>query len=178
MSHQPFETWILDPDPLTKEDRRSLQDHLDSCAQCQQIQRRWQSVHLELRARPMALPAPGFTMRWQSGLAERRARQQRRQAWKIFGYFAGGALFILLLLSAYLLATTTPADWLSSGIRLLTSSRNLIDLGAYLVDTWLASTSLAVNLALWIYLTVGLCLLSMIWVLILWRTNLVGVLNK
>jgi anti-sigma factor RsiW len=178
MSHQPFETWILDHPELTPSDRRALQDHLDTCQQCHHLQGRWQSVHQELRARRMAAPAPGFSQRWLSSLAERRAREQRKQAWRIFGYLLGGAFLILLLLAGYLMATSSPADWLIAVVRTVSTADELFDLGFFAVATWLSLTPLAINLALWIYLTITLCLLSFVWVLIVWRTNHIGVLNQ
>lgn len=178
MSHQPFETWILDHETLAPEDRRSLQTHLENCKQCQRLQERWGVVRHELRARTMVAPAPGFAQRWQAGLAERRAREQRRQAWKIFGIFSGGALFSLMVLAVYLMTKSTPTDWLAAGIETLSSSKSLIDLAVYAVQTWLSATPLAVNIAVWIYLAFSLCLMCLVWVAILWRTNIVGVINK
>jgi len=99
MSHQPFETWILDQGTLSGEEQRALQDHIGSCEQCRRLDRRWQAVRHELRARPMISPAAGFSKRWQAGLAERRAREQRRQAWRNFGGLMSGALFILLAMA-------------------------------------------------------------------------------
>lgn len=177
MSHQPFETWILDHQELPLTDRRALQDHLDTCQQCQRLQRQWGLVHQELRARRIVAPAPGFTQRWMSSLAERRVQEQRKQAWRIFGLLLGGAFFILLLLAGYLMATSSPADWLVAIVRAASSTANIFNLGLYALRTWLSNTPLAINLALWIYLTIALCLLSLIWVLILWRTSIVGVLN-
>jgi anti-sigma factor RsiW len=178
MSHQPFETWILDPDTISAEDRRSLQAHLAECPQCQRLEQDWKAVHQQLRARTMVAPAPGFTRRWQAGLAERRARAQRRQAWKIFGFLSGGALFILLLLAGYMIATTSPTDWLMGLVRIFASSRQLIDVSTLAVQSWLTTTPLALNIALWIYLTVTLCLLSFVWLLIVWRTKTVGVTQQ
>ncbi len=180
MSHQPFETWILDHDrgTLSIEDRRELQAHLESCAQCQRLAQRWQAVRQELRARPMASPAPGFARRWQSGLAERKARAQRRQAWKIFGGLLGAALFILLVLAGYLIATTSPSDWLIAIIRSSESTRVFLQMAVYLVQDWFSTTPLAINVAVWIYLTVTLCVLTLAWVAVLWRTKSVGVLNQ
>jgi hypothetical protein len=180
MSHQPFETWILDHDRgiLSTEDRRELQAHLATCTQCQRLERRWQSVHQELRAHPMVAPAAGFTQRWQTGLAERRAREQRKQAWRIFGGLLGAALFILLVLGGFLIATTTPSDWLIAFIRTSESSRVFLQMAIYIVQDWFSTTSLAFNLALWIYLTVTLCVLTLAWVTVLWRTKSVGVLNQ
>jgi anti-sigma factor RsiW len=178
MSHQPFENWILDHEGLSVPDRRALQDHLDTCKQCRQIQHRWQAVHQELRTRRMAVPAPGFTQRWQSSLAERRALEQRKQAWRIFGILLSGAFFILLLLAGYVMTTSSPADWLVSVVRAVSSTTDIFNLGFYAVQAWLSHTPLAINLALWIYLTITLCFLSLIWIIIVWRTNFVGVLNQ
>ncbi len=180
MSHQPFETWILDHNrgTLSIEERRELQAHLETCAQCQRLEERWQAARQELRARRMASPAPGFAQRWQAGLAERRALEQRRQAWKIFGGLLGAALFILLVLGGYMLATTTPADWLIAFIRMTESSRVFLQMAIYIVQDWFTTTPFAFNLAVWIYLTVTLCFLTLVWVTVLWRTKSVGVHNQ
>ncbi len=174
MSHQPFEDWILDPITLSADDRRALQAHLMECKQCQKLERRWIAVHQQLRTRRMAAPAAGFTARWQASLAERKAREHRRQAWKIFGFLFGGALFILLLLAVYSAATTTPAEWLIALARTYTSSTSMIDLANYAVQSWFSRTPIALNIALWIYMAITLCGLLMVWALIFWRTKTVG----
>jgi hypothetical protein len=178
MNHQPFEAWIFDPGTISAEERRSMQAHLASCPQCQQLERRWKAVHQQMRARPLAAPAQGFTQRWQSGLAERRERAQRRQAWKVFGFLIGGAFFILLLLAGYMFATTSPTEWLMALVNIFSSSRELIDLTTLAVQSWLTTTPLALNIALWIYLTITLCGLSLVWLLIIWRTKTVGALQS
>lgn len=177
MSHQPFEAWILDPGDLTADERRALRAHLAECANCQRLTDQWQRVHRQLRARPMAAPQPGFTERWQISLVERRLREQRRQAWKVFGLLAAGALFILLLLFGYLIATTSPTEWLARMVNFFASSREIIDLTSFAIQSWLAMTPLALNIALWIALTVSLSALTIVWGLIFWRTKSAGVLN-
>jgi len=177
MSHQPFENWILDHEALPLEARRALQEHLQNCPQCQRLQNRWLAARQELRMRPMAAPAPGFTQRWQAGLAARRAREQRKQAWKIFAGFLGAAMILILALGVYTMVTSSPADLLTAVVRTLSSTRELVNLAEYAVRTWISSTPLALNLAIWIYLTVTLCLLFVAWLAILWRTKSVGVHN-
>lgn len=178
MSHQPFEAWILESEALTFEERRVLQEHLTTCKQCQQLERKWLAVHQQLRARPMVAPAPGFTQRWQSSLAERRAREQRKQAWRIFGILLAAATFILILLAGYVVTTSTPAAWLSALTRTISSSEVFFQWVVYVVQGWLTSTPLALNIAIWIYLTLTLCGLSVMWLAILWRTKSGGVLNN
>jgi hypothetical protein len=178
MSHQPFETWILDQENLSTADRRVLQAHLADCAQCQRLERRWRAVHQELRVRLMAAPAPGFTRRWQSGLAERRAREQRRKAWQIFGSLLGASLFILIILAGYFIATTTLTDWLVAFSRTAESSHVFLQMAIYVVQNWFHSTPPALNIALWIYMTFTLCALILVWVIVLWRTKSAGVLEQ
>ncbi len=89
----------------------------------------------------------------------------------------GAALIILLVLAGYLAATSTPAEWVVAVVRAASSSVNLFNLVVYVVQTWLSSTPLAINLALWIYLTVTLCVLCLVWALVMWRTKHVGVLE-
>jgi anti-sigma factor RsiW len=178
MSHQPFENWILDQGALSNGERRALLAHLATCTQCQRLEHRWQSVSQELRARPLVSPAAGFAKRWQAGLAGRRAREQRNLAWRIFGILIGAALFCLLTLAGYMVLTTSPTEWLFALSRTAESSRVFLQMAIYVVQGWLASTPLAVNIALWIYLTLTLCALISAWVLVLWRTKSVGVFNQ
>lgn len=178
MSHQPFETWILDVETLPMEERRSLQAHLETCPQCQKLHSKWQAVHYEMRAKRMVAPAPGFTQRWSFSLVERRAREQRKQAWRIFLGCLGVALLVLLTLAGYVAATSSPADLLTAIIRTLTGALNLASMAQFAVRTWLAATPLALNIALWIYLALTLCLLTLAWVFALWRTSIIGVFNR
>lgn len=177
MSHQPFETWILDQYDLPIEDRRSLQAHMETCQQCQRIFRKWQAAQRELRARKMVAPAPGFVARWQDGLAARRAREQRKQAWRIFTLFVGAAMFVLLVLAGYVMTTSSPGDWLAAFIRSASASLSWFNLVTYVVRTWFSNTPVVLNIALWIYLSITLCFLSLAWVFALWRTSNVGVRN-
>jgi len=177
MSHQPYETWILDLDNLPMSDRRSLQSHMETCQQCQRTYRKWQAAQRELRAHKMIAPAPGFVNRWQLGLAERRAREQRRHAWQAFIIFVITALFVLLVVAGYVMSTSTPGDWLAAFIRSVSNSLGFVGLMTYLARTWFTNTPLAINIALWIYVAVTLCLLCLAWVFALWRTSKVGVRN-
>lgn len=177
MSHQPYETWILDHGALTNAEQRSLQSHIETCEQCQRLNRHWQAVRYELRARPVVSPAPGFSKRWQAGLAERRAREQRKQAWKIFGGLFGAALFILLVLAGYLIATTSPTDWLNVFTRSSESTRVFFQMAIYIVQGWITSAPPSLYIALWIYISITVCLLTLSWLTVLWRTKTVGVLN-
>lgn len=178
MSHQPFEHWILDGEVLSSGDRRALQAHLDACPGCSRLQQNWHELHGTLRVQSMLAPAPGFTSRWQAGLTERRAKAQRRQAWKIFGLFVATALLTGLILTGYTMATSSPTDWIETIVHFIGSLAGLVGFGSSLVHIWFNNTTLGITLAIWIYLTICLCLISLVWVAVVWRTHLLGVFNR
>lgn len=178
MSHQPFETWILDVEQAPPAERRALQEHLETCPQCRALQSKWQLAQRELRTRTMVSPAPGFAERWQSGLAERKAREARQQAWRAFLLFVGASLALLVLMAGYVLATSSPADWLGMIVRSLSDALTLVGTVIGGARIWLSRTPLALNIAIWVYLALTLCLLSLGWVFALWRTSIVGVFNR
>ena len=178
MSHQPFENWILEIETLPMDDRRSLQTHMETCQQCQRIYRKWHAAQHELRTRKIIAPAPGFAARWQSSLASRRAREQRRQAWRIFSAFMATAMFVLLVLVGYVMMTSSPSDWLAGFIRSASTSMGVVNLFTFLARAWFSNTPLVLHIALWIYVSVSLCFLSLAWIFALWRTSKVGVSNQ
>ena len=75
MNHRPFETWLLDNQPLTPEEKRGLQIHLQECVHCTALA----EVNLELRSVKMVSPAAGFTARFQQRLKVQRLREQRNR---------------------------------------------------------------------------------------------------
>jgi len=99
MSHQPFETWMFTKETLTSEQSHALTEHLNSCETCQQVESAWLEIHQQLKRVPAITPNPGFSLRWQDRLAERRHERQRRRAWVMFAFTLSGALMMLALLA-------------------------------------------------------------------------------
>lgn len=77
MDHRLFEEWLLNPEPLTSEQKRELQTHLRECPACTSLA----EVNLALRMAKPASPAPGFTNRFQARLAAKRVAQRRKILW-------------------------------------------------------------------------------------------------
>jgi preprotein translocase subunit SecG len=105
-------------------------------------------------------------------------RAQRKQAWQVFMALLSAALFVLLVLVGYVMMSSSPGDWLAAFIHSASTSVSFFNLVTYLARTWFSNTPLVVNLALWIYVSVTLCLLSLAWIFALWRTSKVGVSNQ
>lgn len=178
MNHQPYETWILDQPPLTDEDRLALNQHLETCQACRKLNLGFKTFNEEIAAPVMLVPRPGFSRRWKASLAERRAREQRRQAWRFFLIISAAALAILLGMVIYTLATSTPAEVVQIAVRGLTGTVGFYTTVRSLATTWLDITPIGLNIVVWIAFGITFCLLSLIWVFAVWRTALTGVMNK
>jgi hypothetical protein len=121
LDHLPFTDWILSGETLTLEQNRSLQEHLRSCPECSQVQAALVEVQLLFRPSMMAVPAAGFTDRWQQHLTAQRIRHQRRNAWIFFFIATAMAVLILSFISwRFLAVLSSPTTMLSSLVYLWT----------------------------------------------------------
>lgn len=119
MAHLPFENWLLADERLKPEQERELRLHLRDCPTCDALAR----ANLALRAAPVAAPAQGFALRFQSRLEAQRKIQRRRA---IFGSIllalAGFGLLLWLTLPFLPLLAKSPAElfslWLSMWVYL------------------------------------------------------------
>ena len=172
MDHQPFETWILDAHSQPPEDSQALRQHLEACPRCRALQVGWQAAEHTLGSVPMLNPQPGFSMRWQAGLAQRRALQQARQVRVLLLSLGLGALASLVVLILIYLESASPADLLIGAVRLITNLNGWLVTAQRLIASLLSHP---LPLVLWIAAGCGLCLLVTTWVLTLWRISVKGV---
>jgi hypothetical protein len=94
MNHQPFEDWILAPEPLSRAQKNQLGTHLRSCTACSALA----EVNMALHATRLAVPPAGFTGRFQERLALQKKTARRRQAWG-FVLLAASVLGVLVWLA-------------------------------------------------------------------------------
>jgi len=178
MNHQPFENWIFDESNLTGEELHKLETHLDSCSDCQQLRQGLRSASALFQAAQMVPPVPGFTQRWQASLVERRLAHQRHQARILFLALAGTALLLLMLLALHILATSTPVQWMVAGFQ---STFSLFSTWNRIQDFILELISFIppiVPIAFWVLFTGGLSLLTLVWIISLWRISSQGASQK
>lgn len=178
MRHQPFETWIIDEPTLTPEQRGSLREHLLTCEECRRFQHSWAIVHSQIASAPVMSPAPGFTHRWTTGLAERRRQQQKLQERRLLLFLVGGASASLVMLLAYLFATTSPASLVVGVFGTITQLLVTWNFAEQAVLPIVEDLPPIIPIAFWILLTTGIALLSVVWVVTVWRLTPKGVHSK
>ena len=123
MNHRPFEDWLAHDQPLTLEQKRELQIHLNDCIHCSALA----EVNLELRAVKKAAPAPGFTARFQTRLAARRVIERRNRLVGVLILTLGGIGLLGWYASPLALSfLASPAGWIASIVNFLLS---LVDMG-------------------------------------------------
>jgi hypothetical protein len=178
MEHLPYETWIFEQASLSEEQGQALQAHLQECAQCRALLQGWQAVHQQIQATGTAGPIPGFSLRFQTGLAERRAYQQQMQLRRILLGFITVSLLFFGVLMAYLLLTSSPVDWLVKLMEFGMGTITNFHVLQQFVSSWLHIVPLSIPLALWIMFSTGFVILVAGWAFTLWRVTTQGVANK
>ena len=111
MNHLPFETWLLNEQPLSPDQQRDLNLHLRECEHCTALA----EVNLALRSVKMAAPVAGFTARFQKRLEAQRALERRNRLAGV-SVLTFGALGLTLWLAGPLLASFigSPAEWIAA----------------------------------------------------------------
>jgi hypothetical protein len=115
MDHRPFEDWLLDNQPLTTDQKRQLNTHLQACSSCAALV----EVNLALKSVQLAAPAAGFANRFQVRLAAKKQALRRRNFWG----------FVLLTLSVLVLFA-----WVSWPVL-----KDLIQSPVNLLASWISS---------------------------------------
>jgi anti-sigma factor RsiW len=79
MKHQPYESWLFEQESLSQDQSRELEDHLEICDSCHALATAWKDIEGKLLSASPVAPAPGFTQRWRSRLADHRRRTSQLQ---------------------------------------------------------------------------------------------------
>lgn len=172
MKSQSFDDWLLSDEPLSQEQEQHLKDVMTSSPKEETLSPMVQSLkeyEFAFKTTPPAAPAPGFTQRWQSRLAVKKARQQRL----MIALGAAGALGTAIVIS---LAILTPQlDSLSIARIANTMIYNLILFTAKVHEVRslaffiLSDLPPSVPIALWVLIATSLGITALVWVYAMWR---------
>ncbi len=111
MNHRPFEDWLSDDQPLTLEQKRDLQAHLQICTSCTALA----ESNLALKSVHMVSPAVGFASRFQARLTENRRAARVRQIIGTLVLVIGGLGLLFWLLNPLLMEIiVSPAEWITT----------------------------------------------------------------
>jgi hypothetical protein len=103
MKHQPYESWLFEQETLSQDQSRELRDHLEICDGCHALATAWKDVEGQLMSSSLITPAPGFTQRWRSRLADHRRRTSQLQMSAVLLTTTIGSAALAFLFGAELL---------------------------------------------------------------------------
>jgi hypothetical protein len=166
MNHQPFETWLLEEQLITPEQKRELQSHLKACKYCTALY----ETGVVLHSKQMTLPAPGFTVRFKKRLAAQRVAERRRRLWGLVVLILGAIALVLGLTGSTLLSIIdSPAEWLTLGIGyllfIITSLQAFAEFGLVLLRV---IPGFIPPLG-WMVIASAIAGLSLLWTISIWR---------
>ncbi len=168
MDHQPFESWLLQEEPLILEDQYTLKNHLDQCESCRQLSQAYKKVARQFHQPLMVGPAKGFSSRWQKRLEVERARTHRKQSLGLLAFSLVAAFFLMLGLVFYLLPVfQAPKLYILSFIYQFFTFTQVFDILKILYSAIYSSYTAGLSFSpLWIVFLVGLALvLAVLWLI-------------
>ena len=166
MTHQPFESWLLDDKPIHSKQKLELDAHLRVCNYCAALAETGQA----LRSVKKISPAAGFTTRFQARLAVQRAAERRRRLWGALLFTFGGLAILIWIAAPYIAPFfASPATRISSvvgwGVFLITTLNALFRAGSVFLDVIPAFLPPFV----WMVLVSALAGISLLWSVSIWR---------
>lgn len=167
--HQPFETWIFD-EHLSPEEQQRLTEHLRQCESCRALQQKWFETRGALQEKSMVAPRAGFVQRWKSSLVERKEREQRKQAWRVFWIFSGVASGVLVGVLVFFLTRFSVAEWLKLSVEVIHQFLGLTSSLGGVLSAWMQLTPIPLHLFVSLLFLLSLLGLMALWLVVLSRT--------
>ncbi|GAB4544674.1 MAG: hypothetical protein Fur002_18120 [Anaerolineales bacterium] len=163
-----FEEWLLNDTPLNETQRRQLDAHLRTCADCAALA----ESAAALRSAPVISPAAGFSRRFQIRLARQKSAARRKNFWGLILFVVAGLALILWLAAPYIsLFAAAPAQWMSlalgNALFLFTTLQTL----AEVFSVFLQILPGILSPYAWMMLASTLAGFSLLWTAALWRMS-------
>ena len=161
MNHQPFENWLLSEETLSPEEVSALEEHIESCQHCREIQDAWVGILDLFQEVPAVEPAQGFVNRWQDRLAiDQQVETSVKHRWQsmimliLIVHAIAGLVF--LLGTQFLTTFNSPLSLLLSGVYRLASFVAMFNAVQNFFLTLFRTITSVVPAGIWAFLGIGL----------------------
>jgi len=178
MNHQPFESWLLNEDPLTPQQRGELNLHLADCENCGTLDGSLRAMEKALRSAPMAAPVSGFTRRFQMSLPARQALEQRRLLQRFFAIALLLTTGIFTLLAVTSLFSSGPAAWVNLFLQSVVRAAIVFQQTEDVIGNLIQVIPVPILVLVWIATTLTVCFLSLGWAASIWKIASLGAQTK
>jgi len=166
MNHSPFEDWLLNNISVTAEQQRELDLHIRECSYCAALA----ETGRLLNSPRLAVPTGGFTIRFQTRLAERKLADRRKRILGTVLFVLAGFVLTLGFLQPYLASfLASPAGWISAIVSWLvfigTTLFALFEAGVVILSV----LPKFVPPFLWMVIISGMAGAGLLWSVSIWR---------
>ncbi len=175
MNHQPFETWIIDDLPLDKQQQTELEEHLRDCQSCKTLQLSWETAKHKIKSAPVKQPSPGFSMRWQASLKERREAEARSQSRTLFIWIGSLVAVSIITFGVIALPELSFISMVISFVTTLITVTTSVESIVALVESVANSLSPTARILAGIGLSTVISVFTFVWGITVWRMSRKGV---
>jgi hypothetical protein len=164
MDHQSFEYLLLSDEPMSADQQKSIQVHLDTCESCRILATAWGEVGYQLHTASIMPPKSGFVGRWQENLEAYRQKKALRQSIFTLGITSVSAIFLFILFNTQLVLNfNSPAELLLAAADRLADLFSFVNASAEVLITLFRAFPGVSLLTLWVGFA-ALCSLSLLWI--------------
>ena len=178
MDHQPFEEWIFEQKEITIEENNKINNHLNECIVCKDLQKSWSQVESILVQSPMTAPVSGFSQRFATRMETKKVLIQQKQSIKYLLVVGLVLLIITLLLFALLFFSFSTGEMIVGAVTAITSFFHaFINLRSMAYQFFNNASPLVIVLGLLLIGIWGVVLMPL-WGFTVWKVSKQGVLLK
>lgn len=175
MNHQPYDSWILEDEPIERSQQVELEEHLKECPKCSSLHESWMTAKAKIKTAPVMQPKAGFADRWQQSLAERRKAEERRQSRNLILWLTGSALLVLIIFAIIFV----PDFSLISLV--VTAIHTMVNVSTGISELWdllyniVRSLPTSLLIVTCLFFSTLISVVSFVWGISLWKMSLKGV---
>jgi hypothetical protein len=169
MNHQPFENWLLSEEPLSPQNQQALDEHLQICEHCNQLQHRWSGVLNLFQGTQEVGPAPGFLDRWQETLeADIKTETEMRHRWQswillILITNAAAVMFFFLGVQVSTIMSS-PVEFILASVYRFSSTLLAVNALQNIIVTMFQALSSVIPVGVWAAIVAGLGASTLVWI--------------
>ncbi len=175
MDHQPFEDWIFTQDELEELGKQELNQHLDTCQQCTELNSAWRNVENMFIQQPMVSPTTGFTNRFAAKMALEKEKMYRKQSLRSLVITGIILIIISIILISIILLSFSAGEIIVSAVSTYTGFVEAFINLRGMAFHFLNGVSPFVFVLVWILLAVWGGILTPLWGITVWKLSKQGV---
>lgn len=175
MDHQPFEDWIFRQNEIEDSSKQELNQHMDTCQQCTELNASFKNVENLFLHQPMVSPTAGFTNRFAAKMALEKEKMYRKQSIRSLVITGIILIIISIILVSILLLSFSAGEIIIGAVSTYTGFIEAFINLRGMVFQFLNDLSPLAIVFVWLLLAVWGGILTPLWGITVWKLSKQGV---